>query len=791
MSEGQPKGRTAPAPARTLPDEVEPNDTRVQAQPLTGASPIVVSGSAEVNDTGAEFYINYDTTAAYTPGTDDRLEDLFQVTTTAPGLTVTLDGFTADLDLYLINGAGTLILAQSNATGTTPEMIQQPSLAAGSYLIAVSIFEPAPINSASAYTLTVTATTSSDPPPPVPTGLTATGTSTEVTLSWSPVSAPDLDGYHVYRDTNPITTPAPGLRLTSTPQDPTTFADANVTTGVRYYYRVTAVDDAGNESALSNQADATPGDPPPPVPTGLTATGTSTEVTLSWSPVSAPDLDGYHVYRDINPFVTPAPGLRLTSAPQDPVTFADANVAPGVRYYYRVTAVDDAGNESVPSNQAEAVINTRPTTLEVLLTRSFGDSEEQANYRLLALPGEARASLASTLSGTSGENWRAFQEQGGTGDDPSSTVECEGSCSFAPGEGFWVLADAPWSFSDNSVPTATLSGTAYSVSVQAGWNIISNPLEEGVAWSSVQAANNLGSEPFYRWNRSWQPETGTFPTALGEAFYFFSASDGSLVIPFPFPTRPAPPPPPTLAERIAAAEATGGSFGLTLTARADGGAAAASVSAEPEAATGPDEHDRFAPPGTFERVGLAVIGGASASPRRLRHEARPAGAEGYHFELDLTAAPGTEVELLPDFVAGSALEAVLVNAVSEERHTLHPGVPVRVRSAALVSRYTLLVGSPAFVRAGRTLPAQLEIGGYPNPFHAAATLRYGLTEPSSVRLSVYDVLGRRVAVLLDGEEREPGYHTAVWAPGDLASGVYVYVFEAGARRLTGRVTLVR
>jgi hypothetical protein len=61
---------------------------------------------------------------------------------------------------------------------------------------------------------------------------------------------------------------------------------------------------------------------------------------------------------------------------------------------------------------------------------------------------------------------------------------------------------------------------------------------------------------------------------------------------------------------------------------------------------------------------------------------------------------------------------------------------------------------------------------YPNPFSGRATLAFELPEASRVTLTVYDVLGREVVRLAEGE-REPGRHEAVWAAGEAASGVYV------------------
>ena len=79
---------------------------------------------------------------------------------------------------------------------------------------------------------------------------------------------------------------------------------------------------------------------------------------------------------------------------------------------------------------------------------------------------------------------------------------------------------------------------------------------------------------------------------------------------------------------------------------------------------------------------------------------------------------------------------------------------------------------------------------YPNPFNPQTTIRVGLPEAARVRLDVFDVLGRRVATLLD-EQRPAGWHTVVFEARALPSGVYFSRVEAGAFRQVGRMLLLR
>ena len=80
------------------------------------------------------------------------------------------------------------------------------------------------------------------------------------------------------------------------------------------------------------------------------------------------------------------------------------------------------------------------------------------------------------------------------------------------------------------------------------------------------------------------------------------------------------------------------------------------------------------------------------------------------------------------------------------------------------------------VSAAESVPSVFGLGqNYPNPFNPSTLIGYQVPGPGSmrVRLAVFDVLGREVAVLVD-ENKAPGNHTVQFNATGLASGVYLY-----------------
>jgi len=79
----------------------------------------------------------------------------------------------------------------------------------------------------------------------------------------------------------------------------------------------------------------------------------------------------------------------------------------------------------------------------------------------------------------------------------------------------------------------------------------------------------------------------------------------------------------------------------------------------------------------------------------------------------------------------------------------------------------------------------------PNPFNLSTTVRFDLSTAAHVRLVVYDVTGREVAVLVD-EVRAAGGHALDWRPGSqVGSGVYLLRLEAGADVDLGRLVVLK
>ena len=92
----------------------------------------------------------------------------------------------------------------------------------------------------------------------------------------------------------------------------------------------------------------------------------------------------------------------------------------------------------------------------------------------------------------------------------------------------------------------------------------------------------------------------------------------------------------------------------------------------------------------------------------------------------------------------------------------------------------------------KSLPAAPSLWqNYPNPFNPSTTVGFTLPHEAIVTVTVYDVLGQAVKVLVRSEKLSPGAHKLDFSASDLSSGIYFYTLTAGDFKETKKMMLVK
>ena len=89
------------------------------------------------------------------------------------------------------------------------------------------------------------------------------------------------------------------------------------------------------------------------------------------------------------------------------------------------------------------------------------------------------------------------------------------------------------------------------------------------------------------------------------------------------------------------------------------------------------------------------------------------------------------------------------------------------------------------------VPAEFSLNqNYPNPFNPSTSIEFGIPESADVKLEVLNMLGQRVALLVD-ENRSAGMYTVNFDASSLSSGMYLYRLQAGNFVQTRKLTLIK
>ena len=139
---------------------------------------------------------------------------------------------------------------------------------------------------------------------------------------------------------------------------------------------------------------------------------------------------------------------------------------------------------------------------------------------------------------------------------------------------------------------------------------------------------------------------------------------------------------------------------------------------------------------------------------------------------------------------GSGEPAVNAQVAIFELANLRQGA-VAYATTDAAGYFSLSVATPT----SRIVPQHFALGqNYPNPFNPSTVIPYELAEAAHVRLEIFNLLGQRLATLVDGT-RPAGSHTAMWDATDaggraVGAGVYIYRMSSEGRSMSRRMVLV-
>ena len=614
-------------------------------------------------------------------------------------------------------------------------------------------------------------------PPGAPQNLAATlgSNAVSVNLSWSPPSTGTAAGYNVYRSLNG----GASTKLNSSLVASTSYTDSSPVQG-QLCYTVTAVSPEALEGAASNSdcLDYVPPPPPPSAPLNVVATlqGTNPEsVRLVWQAPTTGVPVGYEVRRSDGG----AAYVKIHSGLVAGLSYVDSNLFPG-ELCYTVTAVD-ALSRSGPASSAACAdyippAPSAPLGLQVAMAPlAFGPAtgagawafDEESGQTVDDATGNGHVGQLGSASGTDsadpawtdGVTGGALQFDGSNDrvvvpDDPELRIGPSFTVEAWVNRGSSSSSDVILSKGDSNERNFLL--------------LIDSSSRIDFRWEVSGGSNHGALSAAQNWT-GWHHVACVYDAAAGENRIYF---DGALVESASDSGTP-----------------TTSSDPIYIGARLSSGSLrdwfVGSIDLVRVASFAMYDQD-FTPP--------TQLGNSTPVPRFQLTWQPPVSSEwlaGYHVYRRVDGWPAERLTTtpIPDAsyvdvgppVGTISYYVSAVDLVSQEGPaSLVASIPNR-----------LIDMTKSGERPGERPVEALALQVEPVLRHGPSEIRYALPAAATVRLAVYDVRGRLVALLDDGR-REPGTHAVRWPGGDqVASGTYFLLLTADGQRISRKTTLIR
>jgi hypothetical protein len=467
-------------------------------------------------------------------------------------------------------------------------------------------------------------------------------------------------------------------------------------------------------------------------------------------------------------------------------------------------------------------------------------------YQMISVPFDMQGTMAGLLvddlGGPENTRWRMF----GYSEESEDYIEVPNDSigEFEQGRGYWLITRNRRQLDIGpDIGLSANPASEYPITLEGGWNMIGNPFVFPVAWNSIlvegqrmENAQEAGIiEPPLTWvnGREYQDSIDVLMPFVGYWVKSNSEEEMTIQIPPVEYSLPADAADNLQGSKPAITDKSGGSWVLAIIAESCGAVDKCNyLGVGPDRSVGWDNRDRSEPPMSpgrsislyfphdrwGERSGCytADIRGAYAELDKvhLSEILNETKLRGHIWRFDVAKSFADKgagdtvrlifagLECIPDdsivYLVDRELGR-LVDLGQSADYSYYSGTKVRVGEAE--ARFSLVIGSRNFIDERRDeLPEPVEDTilhqNYPNPFNPSTILRYELTEPCYVRLSVFDASGSLVKTVYEGR-RQPGKYEEAWYGKNesgrlVAAGIYFSRLEtSGGLAQTRKMILIR
>ena len=133
----------------------------------------------------------------------------------------------------------------------------------------------------------------------------------------------------------------------------------------------------------------------------------------------------------------------------------------------------------------------------------------------------------------------------------------------------------------------------------------------------------------------------------------------------------------------------------------------------------------------------------------------------------------------------------IINHQTNHLVTLHEDMRINTTLYSNFPNIFTLIASPIPIDVNEDIPYEFGfIGIMPNPFNLDATISFSLDSPGATKISVFNISGQLIDILLD-DTLDKGIHTLIWNAAGYASGMYFVALDSGKKSSVRKMLLIK
>ena len=463
----------------------------------------------------------------------------------------------------------------------------------------------------------------------------------------------------------------------------------------------------------------------------------------------------------------------------------------GVEFY----VVFYSGTDSVtfpssdPINKPQSVVLKVPSYL-------YPASVNKSAYQMISIPlNVSNPNIISVLSDYGRYDsriWRIFRWQ------PNLNNYLEypylGN-KFLPGNAFWLIRRDGSKFTIRNASTV-YSGNIYPIIIQPGWNQIGDPFAFPVSWDSISNSEQLQS-PIH-WNASIQDyEINQMILQPWDGYWVYNSGSEDVTILVP-PVADFSTPKLNQVPDLKKDE-----FYIQLEANLKNSGIVDQqnfIGMFEQTGSGPDNKNVLEPPPISDKLNVSIV----KNDKKYAQNITPVSTEGAYWDLTVASNNDNRDVVIRLNNKSTLPESFEIWFFDLDRQTAIP-ITNNILEFQLPSNgfknCRIIVGKEDYAKShSANIPlVPLEYAlfqNYPNPFNPTTNIVYQLKEKSNVTVEIFDILGRRIAALINNQIQSPGRYTISWNGENshgskVSTGVYLYRIRANRFVDTKKMILLR